>query len=194
MSSTGDNDPVTRRDRTVETFDRFVAMAADGLLRTAYLIVWDQRIAEDLVQECFFEIARRWPRVRSMEFPAAYARRILVNKALDGAERRSRHRGELDDLGNPSTAGFRDATAERDLELAGTKSDLIDVLRQLPPMQRAVLVLRYFVDLPEAQIAETLGCTVGTVKSTTARALDRLRRMPAMVSYDARPERRDSDD
>lgn len=56
-------------------------------------------------------------------------------------------------------------------------------------MQRAVLVLRYFGDLSEAQIAETLGCTVGTVKSTNARALDRLRQMPAVVSYGAHSER-----
>lgn len=182
MSSSG--------ERPVESFERFASASADGLLRTAYLLVWDLRLAEDLVQECFFEVARRWPRVRSMEHPAAYARRILVNKALDGAKRRHRHRRELDDLERPPTAGIRDATAERDLELAGTKSDLIDAVRKLPAMQRAVLVLRYFADLSEAQIAETLGCTVGTVKSTNARALDRLRTMPAMVPYDARTERR----
>lgn len=175
----------------MEDFDRFVASSADDLLRTAYLVVWDLRLAEDLVQECFFEIARRWPRVRSMEYPAAYARRIVLNKALDGAERRSRHRRELDDLGDAPASGIRDAMAERCLELAGVKADLIEALRRLPPRQRAVLVLRYFGDLSEVQIAETLGCTVGNVKSTNARALDRLREMPALVPYDARAERRD---
>jgi RNA polymerase sigma-70 factor (sigma-E family) len=173
-----------------EDFDRFVEAAANDLLRTAYLIVWDLKLAEDLVQECFFEVARRWPRVRSMEHPAAYARRILVNKALDGAKRRTQHRSELDDSKDPPAMGIRDATAERDLELAGTRSDLIEVLRQLPPRQRAVIVLRYFVDLSEAEIAETLGCTAGNVKSTSARALERLRRMPAMVPYHGRSERR----
>ncbi len=171
------------RDRSRDDFDRFVATSAKDLLRTAYLIAWDLTLAEDLVQESLFEIARRWPRVRSMEFPAAYARRILVNKALDGATRRSRHRSELEDHGDPPATALRDAAAERELELAGTKSDLIDALKQLAPVQRAVLVLRYFGDLSEAQIAETLGCTVGTVKSTNARALDRLRQMPAMVPY-----------
>ncbi len=181
---------MNRRGESRSDFDQFVAASAKDLLRTAYLVVWDLRLAEDLVQECFFEIARRWPRVRSMEYPAAYARRILVNKALDGAERRSRHRSELDDLGDPPAAGIPDGAAERALELAGTKSDLVDVLRKLAPLQRAVLVLRYFADLSEAQIAETLGCTVGTVKSTNARALGRLRQMPAMVPYLAHPERR----
>ncbi len=180
---------MSRREQSRDDFDRFVAASAKDLLRTAYLVVWDRRLAEDLVQECFFEIARRWPRVRSMEHPVAYSRRILVNKALRGAGRRSRHRSELDDLGRLPAADLRDATAERDLELAGTKSDLVDALRNLAPMQRAVLVLRYFVDLSEAQTAETLGCTVGTVKSTNTRGLDRLRRMPAMVPYRAHTER-----
>jgi RNA polymerase sigma-70 factor (sigma-E family) len=180
---------VKRRDEPRNDFGQFVAAYAKDLLRTAYLIVWDSRLAEDLVQECFFEVARRWPRVQSMEYQAAYARRVLVSKALDDAERRSRHRSELDDLGHPLAADIRDATAERDLELAGTKSDLVDALRKLAPLQRAVLVLRYFADLSEAQTAETLGCTVGTVKSTNARALDRLRQMPAMVPYRAHSER-----
>jgi RNA polymerase sigma-70 factor (sigma-E family) len=180
---------MNRRDHSRNDFDQFVAASAKDLLRTAYLIVWDLRLAEDLVQECLFEIARRWPRVRSMEYPVAYARRILVNQAIDGAERRKRHHSELDDLGRPPAASTRDATSERDLELAATKSDLIDALRNLAPMQRAVLVLRYFVDLREAQIAEILGCSVGTVKSTNARALSRLRRMPEMVPYRANSER-----
>jgi DNA-directed RNA polymerase specialized sigma24 family protein len=66
---------VNRRDE----FDRFVADSSDALLRTAYLIVWDLTEAEDLVQECLLTVARRWPRVRRMEHPRAYARRVLVN-------------------------------------------------------------------------------------------------------------------
>jgi RNA polymerase sigma-70 factor (sigma-E family) len=179
---------VNRPGHSRNDFDRFVAASAKDLLRTAYLIVGDLRLAEDLVQDCFFEIARRWPRVHSMEYPAAYARRILVNNAIDSAERHNRERCELEGLGLRSAAEIRDARGERDLELAGTRSDLIDALRKLAPVQRAVLVLRYFVGLAEAQIAETLGCTVGNVKSTNARALDRLRGMPAMVPYRARSE------
>ena len=69
-------------------FDRFVADSTDPLLRTAYLIVWDLGEAEDLVQETLLQVARRWPRVRRMEHPIAYTRRILVNRALGGASRR----------------------------------------------------------------------------------------------------------
>src|SRR5438067_2161235 len=77
-------------------FDQFVAAHVDDLLRTAYLIVWDEGEAEDLVQECLLKVARRWPRVRRMEQPRAYARRILVNLALDGARGRVQRRRELE--------------------------------------------------------------------------------------------------
>ena len=78
-----------------QEFDRFVAEAGDGLLRAAYLITWDLADAEDLVQECLFKVARRWPRVRRMEHPAAYARTVLVHLALDDGKQRSRRRAEL---------------------------------------------------------------------------------------------------
>ena len=151
-------------------FDEFVAEAVEPLLRTAHLITWDAGDAEDLVQECLFKIARRWPRVRRMERPLAYARRILVNLALDDARGRARRRTELD--GN-AEAGEQPA---RDL-LAGleTRDELLAALAELTPRQRAVLVLRYFNDLTEPQVAEVLGCSTGTVKSNASRGLARLR-------------------
>ncbi len=150
-------------------FDRFVADSTAGLLRTAYLIVWDLPEAEDLVQETLLKVAKRWPRVRRMERPVAYARRILVNLALDGAERHSRRRRELtgeappeipDGAANPTATGEHDA--------------LLRALATLPPRQRSVLVLRYFLDLPEAEVAAALKCSLGTVKSTASRGLARL--------------------
>jgi RNA polymerase sigma-70 factor (sigma-E family) len=150
-------------------FDRFVADSTDGLVRTAYLIVSDLGEAEDLVQETLFEVARRWPRVRRMEHPVAYARRILVNRAVRGAARRARRRQELTleppvqsapDLGPSAGSGEHD--------------ELMSALAALAPRQRAVLVLRYFLDLPEAEVAAALECSLGTVKSTAARGLARL--------------------
>ncbi len=164
-----------RRDRTREEFERFVARSTVDLLRTAYLVVWDASAAEDLVQECLLRVARRWPRVRSMEHPTAYARRILVNLALDGATRRHRHRSELDRRDRPAVEEHHDEVAAKALGMVETTSELIDALGELAPRQRAVLALRYFEDLSEAQVAETLGCSVGTVKSTSWRALERLR-------------------
>jgi RNA polymerase sigma-70 factor (sigma-E family) len=150
-------------------FDQFVAAHVDDLVRTAYLIVWDESEAEDLVQECLLKVARRWPRVRRMEHPRAYARRILVNQALDGAGRRARRRSELEPDASAS------AIAVDPLPGIDTRAELLQALGQLPARQRAVLVLRYFNDLTEAQVAEVLGCSPGTVKSSASRGLARLR-------------------
>ncbi len=156
--------------RSDADFDEFVAAHVNDLLRTAYLIAWDEVEAEDLVQECLFKVARRWPRVRSMDQPRAYARRILINLATDGARGRARRRVELEP---PPASG-----AERSVDpLAAldTHAELVEALGQLPPRQRAVLVLRYFHDLTETQAAEVLGCSPGTVKSNASRGLARLR-------------------
>jgi RNA polymerase sigma-70 factor (sigma-E family) len=148
-------------------FDRFVAGSTDGLLRTAYLIVYDLGEAEDIVQETLFKVAKRWPKVRRMDHPLAYARRILVNLALDGSVRRSRARAEL--------ATESDGAVTHDpSEAFDTRNELVGALGTLPPRQRAVLVLRYFLDLPEAEVAAALQCSLGTVKSTAARGLARL--------------------
>jgi RNA polymerase sigma-70 factor (sigma-E family) len=171
-----------KKEPSREEFERFVAASASDLLRTGYLIVWDLAAAEDLVQECLFQIAKRWPRVRAMEYPAAYARRILVNQALAGAKRRNRHWAELDGDRRRPRGEPNDDAAERALGLVETTSELVDALRTLAPQQRAVLGLRYFDDLSEAQVAEILGCSVGTVKSTTSRALDRLRQAATVVA------------
>jgi RNA polymerase sigma-70 factor (sigma-E family) len=157
-------------------FDEFVAGNLERLLRTAYLITWDAGEAEDLVQECLFKVARRWPRVRGMAQPWAYARRILVNLALDDARGRARRSGELD--GAPALV---DGPARDLLVGLETRAELIDALARLTPRQRAVLVLRYFNDLTEAQTAEVLGCSPGTVKSSTSRGLARLREVLAPI-------------
>jgi RNA polymerase sigma-70 factor (sigma-E family) len=150
-------------------FERFVSDSSGTLLRTAYLIVWDLGEAEDLVQETLFEVARRWPRIRRMERPLAYARRILVNRAVSGSARRSRRRQELTAAMPSESAVGMDGLAE-----SGAADELMNALAALPPRQRAVLVLRYFLDLPEAEVAAALKCSLGTVKSTASRGLARL--------------------
>ncbi len=162
-----------RRARASDEFEAFVAEYGARLLRTAYLVVCDAGDAEDQVQECLYRVARRWPKVRAMDQPAAYARRVVVNLAIDHAARRSRQRGEL--IIDPDVdAEVADLTAAVLLSRVDDATVLLPALGQLPPRQRAVLVLRYFEDLTEAQTAEVLGCSVGTVKSRTARAILRL--------------------
>jgi RNA polymerase sigma-70 factor (sigma-E family) len=163
------------QSRTRLGFDEFVAASADRLLRAAYLITWDQAEAEDLVQECLLRVARRWPRVRRMDHPAAYARTVLVNLALDEGKRRTRRRAELQPDGGAGLDAHEDDAAVRVLGRVEASADLTQALGALPPRQRVALVLRYFEDLPEAEVAQAMRCSVGTVKSTTSRALERLR-------------------
>lgn len=148
-------------------------MHAGELLRTASVIAWDDDVAEDLVQECLLRLARRWPRVRKMELPLAYARQVLINVALDDRRRRSRRQVEL--RADETEREVIDLQAEAALETLGQRSELIDAFGRLSPQQRTVLMLRYFHDLSEAQIAGLLGCSTGTVKSSASRGLARLR-------------------
>jgi RNA polymerase sigma-70 factor (sigma-E family) len=164
-----------RRGRTRVEFERFVDTCAGELLRTGYLIVWDLEEAEDLVQETLLRVARRWPRVRRMDQPVAYARRILVNLAINDAKRRSRRRRELEPPDGAPLEAQADEAAAGMYEALDARAELLGALAVLPPRQRAVLVLRYFEDLSEAQTAHTLNCSVGTVKSAASRGLARLR-------------------
>jgi RNA polymerase sigma-70 factor (sigma-E family) len=155
-----------------QEFDGFAAAWWDPLFRTCYLMTGDAKDAEDVVQETLLRVARRWNRVRSMDHPAAYARRILVNLVLHDADRRSRQRAELwprDD--GPEAA---DETAARALREVDDLAEFRWALAQLPARQGAVLVLRYWADLPVAEVADILGCSEGTVTSTASRAAGRL--------------------
>ena len=169
-----------RRDQRRAAFEQFVAESTGSLLRTAYLVTGDSGHAEDLVQQSLFKIARRWSRVASMESPQAYARRILINVALDDAKRRSRHRAELAGQSlpdRPPSVPWESEMSWGALGAADDRLELIRALGELPPRQRAVLVLRYFDDLTESEVASTLGCSIGTVKSTTSRALEKMREL-----------------
>jgi len=166
---------MARMSRLALSFEEFVRSSAPDLLRMAYLVCWDESEAEDLVQECLFVVARRWPRVAAMEMPLAYTRRVLLNLALDGRAKRLRRREFVSDV--EIVARIRDATGEPVLDTTGVRSELIDALGQLPRAQRTVLGLRYFLDLSEAQIAAVLGCSAGAVKSNASRGLARLREL-----------------
>ena len=169
----------TNRRQDAETarreFDQFVATTAESLLRAVYLVVWDEQEAEDLLQECYLRLARRWPRVRRMESPRAYARKILINLALDERLRRQRRNVELGRTDSSEVEGHQDAAAGAVFARIDAGTDLQRALGTLTPRQRAVLVLRFLHDFSEIEVADLMGCSVGTVKSTTSRALEHLR-------------------
>jgi RNA polymerase sigma-70 factor (sigma-E family) len=165
------------------SFDEFVSGNAARLLRTAYLMTSDAGEAEDLVQECLFQVARRWSRIVGMDEPLAYARKVLVRLAVRDAGRRSRRRTEL------ATAAVEPVTEPISVDVMANREELRAALRSLTPRQRAVLVLRYYHDLSESQIAEVLGCTTGTVKSTTSRSLAQLRGSLDPLTLEAKERR-----
>jgi RNA polymerase sigma-70 factor (sigma-E family) len=166
-------------------FERFVGEATDRLFRTAYLMTWDAGESEDLVQEVLTKVARRWGRVRTMDSPYAYVRRMLVNQIFSGAARRTRARGELE-LSRELTE-----TVDEESVLAFERVEDAEALRQalcsLTERQRLVLVLRYWEDLAEADVAAMLRCSVGTVKSTASRAAARVADQLRFRSRDTYP-------
>ena len=138
-----------------------------ALLRTAYLLTGDQGQAEDLLQNALVRTHRHWTRIRRADAPEAYVRRVLVN--LNNSRwRRKRVSEHVTDTVPEPHAG--DTHAAYDL-----RDELWRAVLTLPPRMRSVLVLRYFEDLPEAEVAQVLNCSLGTVKSQSSRGLDRLR-------------------
>lgn len=147
------------------------------LCRLAYLLLGDAARAEDIVQEAFLRTFAGWGRIRQPELASAYLRRSVVNLCRSGirhrpVEWRGNSRSYRDEeAGAASAAGWEDDVA--------SASTVLEAVRALPPRQRATVVLRYYLDLSEADIAETLGTSPGTVKSQLAKARVHLARLLA---------------
>ena len=140
----------------------FVAARGAALSRAAYLLTGDHQAAEDLVQETYVVLVRRWQKSGTVD-PEAYVRRILYSRFVDGWRRR--RLSELPWATPPDAPGGDEAGRATDrLTLQGA-------LSRLTPRQRAVLVLRFYDDRSEAEIADLLGCRPGTVKSLIHRGL-----------------------
>jgi RNA polymerase sigma-70 factor (sigma-E family) len=157
-------------------FAQFVAARERALQRTAWLLTGDWALAEDLVQTALVRSWPRWERILRRDDPEIYVRRVMVNTWSTWYRRR--WRGEKPAAAVPDGAGAGDMAAEVAVRLA-----VRDALGGLSPRQRAVLVLRIYDDLSEAQVAEVLDCTVGTVKSTMSRALAKLREYPRLAEF-----------
>jgi RNA polymerase sigma-70 factor (sigma-E family) len=162
---------VARRD---DDFVAFVDARAAALLRTARLLTaGDQHAAEDLLQTALEKAYVAWPRIHRKGAEESYVRSIMTRSAIDRTRQRAR-RGEVvtDDV--PDLPVHPVGPEDRDHVFA--------LLGTLPPRQRAVMVLRYYDDLSEAQIADALGCSTGTVKAHASRALAAMRRISAETS------------
>ena len=152
-----------KRWEAPDTYAIFVRDRHVDLLCFAHVLTGDRHLAEDLVQDALERAGVSWRRITGRDDPEGYVRRIVVNQFLNRA--RSLRRERLV-ARPPDEAGREDDRVDDEVRSA---------LADLPKQQRAVLVLRYYLDFSEAQIADTLGCSVGTVKSNASRGVAKLR-------------------
>jgi RNA polymerase sigma-70 factor (sigma-E family) len=161
-----------RQEQRDADFSEYVAAHRVRLVRTARLLTaGDEAGAEDLVQSALTRLYVHWPRVARADDPVAYGFRSLTNTFLDERRRAHRRREVVVDR-TPDASPAPDDAVD-----AETRSLVFDALALLPPRQRAVVVLRHFLEYDVAGAARVLGCTDGTVKSQNAKALSRLREL-----------------
>jgi RNA polymerase sigma-70 factor (sigma-E family) len=149
------------------TFDEWTRSGLPRLLRFATVLCGSGDLAEDVVQDVALKAHRNWDRISAAGSPDAYLRRMVVNEYLSWRRKWSRFVPRAEIVPAENTADHADRTADRD--------ELLGELAKLPRRQRAVLVLRYFGGLTDNEIAETLDCSPGTVRSHASRALATLR-------------------
>jgi RNA polymerase sigma-70 factor (sigma-E family) len=170
-----------------DEFREFVAARSAALLRSAYLLAGDWATAEDLLQTALTKTYLAWKRLGEIEAVEPYARRVLVNTATSWWRRRWHGERPTEFLPERAVADATEEQLDRDL--------LWKHVKALPARQRAVLVLRFYEDMSEAQTAELLNISAGTVKSQTSRALGTLRQrlvaegvhVPGLTGADAEP-------
>lgn len=153
-------------------FTDFVRAHTASLLRTAYLLTGDGPSAEELVQDTLVRLYPKWALVQAADVPLAYVRRSLTNGFVNHTRRASRRETTVEFL--PERVDDHDVPGQFD-----DRDELWALLRDLPERQRAALVLRFFHDLPDDEIAAALGCRVGTVRSLVSRGLAALREQTA---------------
>jgi len=157
-------------------FREFMHGRWPAMVRLAYALTGDQGHAEDVAQAAFARAYASWPKVRRTGNPEAYVRRIVVNENRNRFRKQRVAERLTDTPPEPGAGPGADATSQYD-----ERSALMAALRRLGPRQRAVVVLRYWLGLTEAEAAAELNCSVGTVKSQASRALATLRQSAELV-------------
>ena len=166
------------KDADEEQFREFMVGRWPTLVRLAYGLTGDRGLAEDLAQTTLANVYASWSKVSRASNPDAYTFRILLN-ANNGRFRKRR-------VAEQPAGAVPEPEAQDPTGAVDQRTVLITALMELAPRQRATVLLRYFEDLSEAQTAEALGCSVGTVKSQTSSALARLRQSPHLAEGSAR--------
>lgn len=162
----------------MESFEQYVHQSGPQLLRVAYLLTRDAHLAEDLVQSALLQVYRKWSKVALSRSIDAYVRRCLVNTYLDWTRRRSwTERPVGDELLFNTVSQVDDAGAT-----IMRAEQLRELLTGLAPQARTIIVLRYYLDLDDATIAEHLSIAPSTVRATASRALATLRTLPRPLS------------
>jgi RNA polymerase sigma-70 factor (sigma-E family) len=157
------------RASTEEGFEDWVLASGTRHKRLAFLLTGDLHEAEDLLQSAYAKVLPKWQRVSTYDSPDAYVRRVMVNLRISRWRRLRDREWATESVPEPPDAA-------PDLSALVVESDaLLGALQQLPARQRAAVVLRHWCDLSEAETASVMGCTPGTVKSTTSRGLAALR-------------------
>lgn len=158
----------SRAVRDTELFSQFVAARSGALHRSAYLLVGERGLAQDLLQEALTKTWAAWGRIREPEKAEAYCRKAMTHTAISWYRRKSwSNERPSEVLPEPGTASHEHTVVENDR--------LRRALQELPPRQRAAVVCRYYDDMSEAETARVMGCAVGTVKSQANAGLKRLR-------------------
>ena len=160
--------------KQAHAFEGFVSESGDALLRMATLLTSDPGTAEDVYQETLQRLAVRWARVGN---PRAFCRRVMHNIVIDRARAQQRRPRELLVVHERSDPRSGDPVTGVELRPA-----LLAALGTLTAQQRAIVVLRYFEDLSENEVADLLGVSAGTVKSTASRAVAQLRVQPGLIA------------
>ncbi|WP_234411110.1 SigE family RNA polymerase sigma factor [Nocardioides terrigena] len=159
-----------RRDPAA--FAEFVAARSAALHRSAYLMVGERQLAQDLLQEALTKTYVAWPTLRDPSRAEAYTRKVITTTAISWYRRKSWQERPSDAIPEVSTEARADAMDDD----VARREWVWTALQALPPRQRAAIVLRYYEDLTEAQTAAALGCAVGTVKSQVHAGLASLRK------------------
>jgi RNA polymerase sigma-70 factor (sigma-E family) len=160
--------------RQERAFEVFVGESGDSLLRLATLLTSDTGLGEDVYQETLHRLAARWSRV---ENPRAFCRQVMHHIVIDQARHKQRQVPQVRLAAEHDDSDPRSADPASAVEL---RPVLLDALRTLAPQQRMVVVLRYFDDRSENEVAGLLGVSTGTVKSAASRAMAHLRELPGI--------------